>query len=220
MDYALARSNMVASQLRPNQVTDERILAAMAALPRESFVPRHLKGIAYVDEAVPIGHGRHLMEPMVLGRLLQAAELRPTGMALLIGCGTGYTAAVLARVGSTVVAVESEPKFVRQANALLSELEITTVAVVEGPLEKGYPDQAPYDAIVFDGAVAEIPPAIADQLAERGRLVAVVSRAGGRAGMGRATLAIRYGGTLSRVELFDAGTPWLPAFQPKPTFAL
>lgn len=220
MDYARARGNMVAGQLRPNQITDERILAAMAALPRESFVPRHLKGIAYVDDAVPIGHGRHLMEPMVLGRLLQAAELRATDVALLIGCGTGYTAAVLARVGSTVVAVESEPEFVRQANALLSELEITTVAVVQGPLEKGYPDQAPYNAIVFDGAIAGIPPAIADQLAEKGRLVAVVSRAGGRAGMGRATLVTRYGDALSRVELFDAGTPWLPALAPKPTFVL
>lgn len=222
MNYAAQRRNMVESQLRPNQVTDERILAAMGALPREAFVSKAQRGIAYVDEALPIGGGRYLMEPLVIARLMQEAAVKPTDVALHIGCGTGYAAAAMAKLASTVVAVESDPMLAKQAMQTLADLGIDTVAVVEGALTEGYPKQAPYDIIFFDGAVADIPTGIADQLAEGGRLVAVVEgrpRPGaiGR-WPGRGVLVTRFGGVLSRREVFDAGTPVLPGFERKPAF--
>lgn len=222
MNYAAQRRNMVESQLRPNRVTDERILGAMGALPREAFVPKAQKGVAYVDEALPIGGGRYLMEPMVIARLMQEAMVRPSDVALHIGCGTGYAAAVMARLASTVVAVESAPTLAKQASQTLAGLGIDTVAIIEGVMTEGYPKQAPYDIIFFDGAVAEISHGIADQLAEGGRLVAVVegqpkSGAIGR-WPGKGMLVTRFGGVLSRREIFDAGTPVLPEFERKAAF--
>ncbi len=215
MDYTTARKNMVASQIRTNRVTDPLVISAMEELPREAFVPDDLQGIAYVDEAVSLGQGRFLMEPMVLARLLQEAEVASGDMVLDIGCGTGYGAAVLARLASTVVALESDPGLAVKATETLAELGIDTVAVVEGPLNDGYPKQAPYDVIVFGGSVHEIPEGITEQLAEDGRLVAVV----GANKMGRGTIITRHKGLLSRREIFDAGTPSLPGFTPAPTFA-
>jgi len=214
MDFASARQNMVENQIRPNRVTDPLVLSAMAELPREAFVPKTLQDIAYVDEGIALGGGRYLMEPMVLALLLQAAEVRPTDVVLDIGCGPGYAAAVLARMASTVVALESDPALAARATATLAELGIDTVAVVEGPLEKGYPKQAPYDVIYFGGAFSRIPPVITDQLAEAGRLVALAAGDG----VGKGTVVARYAGVLSRREVFDAGTPCLPGFSPAPTF--
>lgn len=210
MDYAQQRHNMVESQVRPNQVTDDRILDAMAELPREAFVAKAQKGIAYVDEALPIGSGRYMMEPMVVARLLQSAAVNPGDVALHIGCGTGYAAALMSKLASTVVAVESDAKLAAEATRVLADLSIDTVAVIDGPLQEGYPKQAPYDVIFFDGAVEHVPPAISDQLAENGRLVAVVAPPG--PGAGKAVLISRHGGVLSSREIFDAGTPLLPGF--------
>ena len=143
MDYAKARRHMVDSQILPNRVTDPRIIAAMESLPREAFVPEDRKGVAYVDEAIPVGNGRHLMEPMVVARLLQTAEPNEDDVALVVGSATGYTAAVLAKMISAVVVVESDAGLVAQASSTLSELGIDNVAVMEGALSEGYPKQAP-----------------------------------------------------------------------------
>ncbi|MSO93399.1 MAG: protein-L-isoaspartate O-methyltransferase [Rhodospirillales bacterium] len=218
MDYALARRKMVESQILPNRVTDKRLIEAMRTVPRELFVPKALRGIAYVDEAVPIGRGRHLMEPMVFARLVQAAEIKPTDVVLSVGTGTGYGPAVISRLASTVVALESDPEFARHATETLSQLRIDTVAVVEGLLEKGYPNQAPYDVIYFDGAVSEIPAGIAAQLAEGGRMVAVLADADRRPRMGRGVVVTKFGGALSERDVFDGGTPALPGFAKEPTF--
>lgn len=210
MDYAQQRHNMVESQVRPNQVTDDRILDAMAELPREAFVAKAQRGIAYVDEALPIGNGRSMMEPMIVARLLQTAAVSPGDVALHIGCGTGYAAALMSKLASTVVAVESDAKLAAEATRVLADLSIDTVAVIDGPLHEGYPKQAPYDVIFFDGAVEHIPASISDQLAENGRLVAIVAQPG--PGTGKAVLVSRHGGVLSRREVFNAGTPLLPGF--------
>lgn len=215
MDYAAVRKKMVDNQIRTNRVTDPLVISAMEELPREAFVPDALRGIAYVDEAVSLGQGRYLMEPLVLARLLQEAEVNSGDLVLHIGCCTGYGAAVLARLASTVVALESDAGLAVKATETLAELGIDTVAVVEGPLNDGYPKQAPYDVIVFGGSVAEIPDGILEQLAENGRLVAVV----GTHSVGRGTVITRHKGLLSRREVFDAGTPPLPGFTPAPTFA-
>lgn len=215
MDYATARHNMVENQLRPNRVTDMAVCEAMLDLPRELFVPKQLRGIAYVDEDVEVAAGRWLMEPMVFARLLQAAEIKPSDVILDIGCGTGYSAGVLAKLGSTVVAVENDPELANRASGLLSELGLHNAAVVTGPLAEGYAAQAPYDVIVFDGAVCEIPKAVLSQLAEGGRLVAVVT---GEAGLGKATLVTRAGDSFGHRIVFDAGTPLLPGFTRQPAF--
>ena len=155
------------------------------------------------------------MEPMVLARLRQAARPEPDDIALDLGCTTGYATAILSRLVATVVALEGDADLAAEANRTLSELEIDNAVVVEGPLTEGYPKQAPYNVIVLGGAVAEILPAIGDQLADGGRLVAVVKR---EPGMGRATLMQRNGGVVSSRILFDASVPMLPGFEVEPGF--
>ena len=209
-DYAVARLNMIEGQIRPNKVTDGRVLAAMAEVPRERFVPKKLQGAAYVDEDLAVAPGRHLMEPAVFARLLQAAAIAPTDLVLDIGCATGYSTAVLARLAATVVAVESDGGLAKTAVALLAELDADNAVVVEGELKAGYAKQAPYDAIVLGGAVEQVPPAITDQLAEGGRLAAVVAD-GSSVGVG--VLMLRARGALLRRVLFDAAVPPLPGFE-------
>jgi protein-L-isoaspartate(D-aspartate) O-methyltransferase len=215
MDYATARHNMVESQIKPNRVTDPLIMDALAQLPRESFVPEALQDIAYIDEAIEIGESRHLMEAWVLARLLQAAEVQPDDVALLIGCGSGYEAAVLANLASTVVALESSDSLASQANEVLASLSIDTVAVVNGGLARGYSRQAPYDVIFINGAVPAIPERFGDQLAEGGRLVSIV----GLGAFGRGTLMSKYNGIVSSRTFFDASTPELPGFEADQAFS-
>ncbi len=214
MDFAVARHNMVESQIRPNRVTDPYILEAIADLPREAFTPAPLAGVAYVDEAIAIGAGRYMMEPMVLARLLQTATVQEDDVALLVGCGSGYEAAILSHLASTVVALESDAGLAEAASDTMAGLGIDTVAVVEGDLGQGFARQAPYDVIVINGAVAEIPAVISGQLAEGGRLVAIV----GAGAMGKGTLMTRDNGVLSSRVEFDAGTPMLTGFEPSPSF--
>lgn len=217
MDYAAARKHMVDSQILPNRVTDERVVEAMSRIPREVFVPERAKGFAYVDEAIDIGNGRYLMEPMLVARLLQAADTRSSDVALAIGCGTGYAAAILGRLVDTVVVVESDADLAARAGETLSDLGIDNVAIMNGPLAEGWPKQAPYDVIYVDGAVPEVPDAIQGQLGEGGRLVAIIG--GTTPGVtGKGTLFTRYHGVISRLQVFDGGTPPLPGFEPKRQF--
>lgn len=209
MDFAKARWNMVESQLRTNRVVDPAIVGAMGAVPREKFVPESLASVAYVDEDLPLGGGRFLMEPMVLGRMLQEARPTPDDAALLIGCGSGYAAVILGKLCGAVFALESDSAIAAKASEVFAAQGADNVVVIEGPLEKGWADEAPYSLILFDGAVGEVPQAIVDQLAENGRLVAVVAPG---EGPGRATMMERRGGIVSRRTLFDANTPVLPDF--------
>lgn len=213
--YHTARLNMVESQLRPNKVTMPAILEAMGDVPREAFVPKAMGGIAYVDEDIAIGGGRHLMEPMVLGRLIETAQVLPDDIVLVIGCGTGYSASVLARLANTVVAIENDADLAQQASETLARLGVDNAVVIEAPVTAGYAQQAPYQAIVIDGAVAEVPQQILVQLAEGGRLVAVVAPEGR---LGKATLFQRIGEAVSHREVFDASVPLLPGFEPVPAF--
>lgn len=211
----LARLHMVESQLRPNRVVDPAILEAFLVVPREEFVPEHLRNVACIDEDLPLGNGRWLMEPMVFGRMLQLAAITPEDSVLEIGAGTGYGAAVLARLARSVVSVESDPALAKKAPTNLARLGVANATVREAPLERGWPERAPYDVIFFSGAVAEISKALADQLAENGRLLAVVRR--GRE-PGRVTVATKLRGVLSHRIVFDAATPLLPGFAPQPSF--
>ncbi len=209
MDYAVARINMVESQLRTNRVSESRLLDAFSSVPRELFVPSAKRGIAYVDEDIAVADGRYLVEPMVLARMLQAAEISPGDIVLDIACGTGYSSAILAKLAATVVALESDGELAEQAGRTLSELGLDNVVVVEGDLPEGYAKQAPYNGIVIAGSVAEVPQAILDQLADGGRLVTVIRD---RSGMGQASLVQRTGTVASSRVLFDAATPILRGF--------
>src|SRR5438309_484282 len=202
--FEVARSHMLESQLRTNKVADDRVLNAFASIRRELFVPEHLRTVAYIDEDLPLGGARYLMEPMVAARLLQAAAIARTDTALVVGAGTGYEAALTAMLARNVLALEEDPELARHARTALVEHAIASVSVVEAPLHEGYRSRAPYDVILFGGGVAEIPPEIGVQLADGGRLLAVVKP--GNA-VGRATLAIRTGGVLARRVIFDAATP-------------
>jgi protein-L-isoaspartate(D-aspartate) O-methyltransferase len=208
---------MIESQLRPNKVVDARVLAAFAGIQRELFVPEHFQAVAYIDEDLPLGNGRYLKESMVVARLLQAAAVKRTDTALIIGAGTGYEAALVAALARNVVALEEDPELARGARAALVEHSVASVSIVEGPLTLGYRPRAPYDVILFCGGVAEVPSEIDSQLAEGGRLLAVVNPANG---VGRATLRTRTGGVVARRVLFDAATPLLPGFLPKRAFVL
>lgn len=214
--FEIARRNMIDGQIRPNKVTEDRLIAAMARLPRELFVPAAARAFAYVDEDIDIGGGRYLMEPMVLARLLQAAAITPNEVVLEIGSGSGYGLAVLASLGNTAVGIEQDEALVKAATATLAEAGIDNTAVIEGDLKRGYPTQAPYPVIVFAGAVDQVPVEIHQQLSDGGRLLAVINSTG--QGTGQATLIRRHGHHFARTDLFDAATPYLPGFAPAPAF--
>lgn len=201
-DYAAARQAMVDSQLRPQGVNDPAVIAAMSAVPREQFVPEGERLLAYVDRSIPIGDGRAIPAPAVLGLLLTAMIPDRGQAALVVGAGTGYSAAVLQEIGLDTVALESSPVLAGLARA-------QGVDVVEGPLAEGHAAGAPYDLILIDGAVEFIPDALVDQLKDGGRIgTALVER-----GVSRLIVGRKAGGGFGYHSLTDAGTPALPGFE-------
>jgi protein-L-isoaspartate(D-aspartate) O-methyltransferase len=214
-NYADARRNMVLSQLEPNRVNDARILDAMGSIPREVFAPKSLAGVAYVDEDLEITPGRFLMEPMVLGRLVEALAIKDGDLVLNVGCATGYTAAVLARLAGTVVAVESDADLAAAAGDNLAKVDIDNIAIIEGALAEGRADQGPYAAILIDGAVEEVPADLLAQLAPGGRLACVVQSGP----TGKAMIFTESGGVFGQRPLFDASIPPLPGFARPAVFA-
>jgi len=217
MDYKAARHMMVEAQLRTNRVITPELIEALESVPRETFVPRQMAGGAYIDGAVPIGNGRSLMEPMVFGRLLQTAAIKSSDVVLDVGCASGYSAAVLSHVASTVVALEVDSELAGRASANLAQLGVDNVAVVTGPLTEGDSAHGPYDVIIVEGMVPASPKTLLDQLAEGGRLLAVVEDG---AGPGRATLFTRFGGAISHRVIFDATAGRLPGFVAPVPFSL
>ena len=204
--YVDARNNMVDGQLRPNKVGDRRILAAMRRLPRELFVPPAHQALAYADVEVPLGDGRFLLEPMVLARLIQAAELPDGGSVLVLGAG--YAAAVWAACGAKVAALEQDAT---RADAMQTLLAGSPVSIVRGPFALGWAAGAPYDCIFVDGAVARLPPLAAQLRADPpGRLCAVLIATGRN---GRAVLAERAELGLSSRPLFDCAATPMPQFE-------
>jgi protein-L-isoaspartate(D-aspartate) O-methyltransferase len=209
VDFAQARRTMVDSQVRPSDVTDLKLIAAMLEVPREQFVPAARRAIAYLDMDVPVDGpgGRALLNPMVLAKLLQAAGIGEGDRVLDVGCATGYSAAVLARLGAHVVALEEDIALARIAGETLAASG-ATVSVVSGPLHKGWEQDAPYDVIVVEGASEIVPAALLSQLKDGGRLVAVI----GSGPMGKATIYRSAGGGATGQTLFDASAPLLPGF--------
>ena len=213
--YDATRVNMIERQLQPNKITDERVINAFAGIRRELFVPERLRAIAYNDADLPLGNGRYLMAPMVVARLLQAAEIARGDNALVVGAGTGYEAALLALLCRGAVALETDADLARLGREALVEHRIATVQFIETIQPPAGRARPVYDVILFAGAVAEMPPDIAAQLAEGGRMVGVVKSDDGP---GRATLITRAGGVLAARVMFDAATPLLPGYARKSAF--
>jgi protein-L-isoaspartate(D-aspartate) O-methyltransferase len=215
MDFALARRMMVDGQVRTRDVFDTNLLAAMAEIPRERFVPPEQAALAYLDRNIPLAAqgSRCLLQPMVLAHLLQAADITEDEHVLDVGCGTGYTAAILARLAGTVVALDEDHTLAASARRVLGELA-PEVKVVEGPLQAGWPDLGPYDVIVLEGATELIPPAVFGQLKHGGRLVTID---GVRPGA-KAAVYCSVNGDVSVRPLIEAAAPLLPGFAKPPAF--
>lgn len=218
-DFAEARNCMVDSQVRPNQVTDLRIIAAMREIPRELFLPPKLRPVAYIDEDIPLGDGRYLMEPMATARLVQLLAPSEGERALVVASGTGYAAALLAACGVRVTGLEEDRALLAIARPALDAVA-PSVSLVVGPLEAGWPAGVPYDIILIEGAVQQIPAAVGAQLkAGGGRLATVRRETHLEAGnMGHAILAEPTPAGLSVQPAFDCATPLIPSLVKKPGF--
>jgi protein-L-isoaspartate(D-aspartate) O-methyltransferase len=226
-DYRLARVNMVESQLRPNRVTDPAVLEAFLTVPREVFVSSEACARAYSDDDLPLGRGRYSMKPLLLARLLQAAEIRAEDRVLDLGCGTAYCSAVVGLLARIVTAVESDETLAGLAREALRAVDAANVSVIVGPLNLVYPARAPYDVILLGGAVGEVPSGVLAQLAEGGRLLGVVenqvgwdlAQVSGTKLLGEAVRITNRQGRLVRETLFDAGAHPLPGLDRARGFA-
>jgi protein-L-isoaspartate(D-aspartate) O-methyltransferase len=207
-DAAAARRMMVDGQIRTADITNLELLAAMQAVRRELFVPPALAAQAYSDGEIRLGNGRVLLRPMTLAKLIQAANVRPGDHVLDVGCGTGYSSAVLSHLGASVVALEEDAALARSAEAALAAAGTRQVRFVEGPLPAGWPAEAPFDVILFEGATEVVPNELAGQLKPHGRLAAIFG--GGPAG--KAMIYRRIEGQLVGRPAFDAAAPVLPGF--------
>jgi protein-L-isoaspartate(D-aspartate) O-methyltransferase len=219
IDFAAARRMMVDGQVRTSDVTDLRLIAAMLDVPRERFLPPATASLAYLDLDVPVLEGargeasRYLLKPMLLAKLIQAAEIKESDAVLDVGCVTGYSSAVLARIAGSVVALEEEPSLARRAGEILGAFGVANVSVVTGPLMAGWPPGAPYDVILLEGATDVEPRTLFPQLKDGGRLLCVRGRSAGKAKIYR-----RAGDDVSGWPIFDAAAPVLPGFAETPAF--
>jgi protein-L-isoaspartate(D-aspartate) O-methyltransferase len=215
--FATARQKMVDGQVRPNDVTDIRILDAMLAVPREAFVPPDKLALAYLDRDLDVGAGgakRYLIKPQVLAKMVQAAEIKDTDKVLVAGSAAGYTAAIVAGLAGRVVATESDSAEVAKAKDVLAQLGLANVTFAASAAADGDPAAAPYDVIVLDGAT-EIPPErLYGQLKEGGRLVGVFATTRPP----RATIVTHSHGDFGSRALFDASAPVLPGLERLPAF--
>lgn len=206
------RKAMVVSQLRTTDVSDPRVIAAMNLIAREDFVPTASRAIAYSDRGVSIGEGRSLNAPLATGRLLNAAELTKDDNALLIGAATGYTAAVLAQLVSSVVAVEQSGKLVTKAKNCLSDFD--NVSIEKAAHTEGFAEGGPYSVIIVDGIVEKIPPHLSDQLSAEGRLVGAVMDQG----VARLVIGHKAGNAIGYQYFADCGGVTLPGFEQAKSF--
>ena len=214
-DFSAERRHMVDGQVRTADVTDPRLISAMLEVPRELFVPPAAAALAYLDLDLAVGEGgtRRLLKPMVLAKLIHAADISGTDRVLDVGCATGYAAAVLAHIAGQVVALEQDASLAKMARDELSSLP--NVSVVSGPLVNGWPQGAPYDVILLEGATEVEPQAFCSQLKDGGRLVCILGTGPGA----KAMLYRRSGAEMGGRAIFDASAALLPGFAKTPVFA-
>ncbi len=222
--FEIQRLNMVELQVRPSDVTDRRILAAMLQLPREAFVPAPQRALAYMDGTIALSAPsprREVMAPRLLARLIQLAAIEPTDRVLHLAAGTGYATAILSHLATEVIAVESDPALAGLATTALAQAHVANIEMKQGPLPEGWPAEAPYDAIIVEGAVTTVPDGLLDQLKDGGRLIAIrIERTPSGGTVGRAMCWTRSGTHCYARAAFDAAASILPGFETKFEFAL
>jgi len=216
--FSTARQKMVDGQVRPSDVTDIRIIDAMLEVPREAFVPENKRALAYLDLDLEVGEGgaakRCLIQPAVLAKMLQAAEIKETERVLVVGCATGYAAAVIAKYVGQVTATESNAALAAKAGDILSQVGAAKVEVRTAAAAEGDPANAPFDVIVLNGATEIVPERLYAQLRDGGRLVGVFAMSHPQ----RATIVTRSHGDFGNRALFDAAAPVLPGMERLPSF--
>ena len=217
MDFAEARRFMMLCQLKPSGVSDPRVLSAMGEIPRERFIPPAAAARAYADAPVPLPKGRSMAAPLTIARLVQLANVRRDDRVLVLSAGTGFGAALLAALGAKVIAVEEDPALVAIARtALPAATDPGAVQLIQAAPAAGHASGAPYDVILIEGAVTDVPRAVEEQLAEGGCLVTILASEGGS---GRAVLVRRAGESFTAVPAFDAPSSAAAGFAPALAFA-
>ncbi|MCT8330371.1 protein-L-isoaspartate O-methyltransferase family protein [Albidovulum sediminis] len=215
-DFAARRTMMVDNQVRPNDVTKFPIIEAMLAIPREVFVPGAKREAAYVGENLDLGGGRVMLEPRTLAKMLDALDIGPGDLVLDIGCGLGYSSAVMSRMAEAVVAVEEDAGLAGQAEALLAAEGCDNAAVIEAPLSAGSAKHGPYDVIAIQGAAETVPQALLDQLKEGGRIGAIFMEGA----LGVCRIGHKIDGRVNWRFAFNAAAPVLPGFEAAHGFTL
>ncbi len=215
-DFKTRRVMMVDTQVRPSDVTKFPIIAAMLAVPREVYLPADLREAAYVGENVMIGAGRVVLEARTLSKMLDALDIQPDELVLDIGCGLGYSAAVIARLADAVIAVEEDEAHAAAAQRTLNQEGVDNAAVITGPLIAGSPKHAPYDAIIIQGGVETVPPAILDQLKDGGRIAALFMDGA----LGTARIGYKSNDNITWRSVFNASAPVLAGFRTERMFVL
>ena len=215
-DYAILRRTMVDTQIRPSDVTKFPIIDAMLKVRREAFVPDDKRPAAYVDELIDLGEGRFVLDPRSFAKMLDALDVQPTDMVLDIGCGLGYSSAILAQMAGTVIAIEENESFVETAQATLVEQGCLNVVVNAAPLVAGDASSAPYDVILIQGGVEDVPQTLLDQLADGGRLACIFQNGG----TGILKLGYKIDGQVSWRYEANAAAPVLSGFEKSKDFVL
>jgi protein-L-isoaspartate(D-aspartate) O-methyltransferase len=215
-DFAARRTTMVDTQIRPSDVTKFPIIDAMLTIAREEFVPGTLREAAYVGENLDLGRGRVMLEPRTLAKMLDALDVQRNEMVLDLGCGLGYSAAVIARLAEAVVAVESDADLAEEAQAILSREGADNVILHQGPLDAGAPQHGPYDAIMIEGAVVEMPAGLLAQLKDGGRIACLFMEGA----LGVVRIGYKLDGGISWRFAFNASAPVLPGFEKQAAFSL
>jgi len=214
-DFAAAREAMVDTQVRTSDVTRYSIIDAMLRVPRELFVPKARRDVAYAEAEIPLAPGRAMATPRTLAKMLDAADIGRSDLVLEIAPGTGYSTALIARLAAAVVAIEPDAGLCAQATEALQRLEAINAVVTLGDPTAGDPAHGPYDVIFVNGAVERVPEALTDQLKDGGRLVAIFLERG----VGQCRVVLRAGDTIATRYAFDATAPLVPGFETKRVFA-
>ena len=215
-DFASRRRTMVDTQVRPSDVTKFPIIEAMLRVPREEFVPDDKVEAAYVGENLPLGGGRVLLDPRTLSKMLDALDITPRDLVLDIGCGTGYSSALMQSMAQAVIGLEQDETLAKTAEAALASAGAETVVLVTGALTAGAPDNAPYDAMILQGGIETFPQTLIGQLAEGGRVCALFMDGA----LGVVRLGVRKGDVIGWRDIFNAAAPVLPGFEKAQAFSL
>ena len=208
-DYNARRLTMVDTQVRPADVTKFPIIDAMMAVPREAYVPDDKREVAYVGENIELSRDRVMLDPRSQAKMLDALDIVPTDVILDLGCGLGYSTALLARLGETVVAVEQDPEMAAEAQRNLSEQGVDNAAVIAGDLNAGAAKHGPYDVIIIEGAVQRLPKSLTAQLRDGGRIGCIFMEGA----LGVARIGHCLNGHISWRYAFNASAPVVPGFE-------